>query len=84
MYTAMNVEKFFADQLLCGGWIVKQEVVQTIVDRANWSADEAGCLPSGRVSEVFGDDQGLVARFWQTFHRDLDHINIARKALART
>jgi len=83
MYTVANVEKFFSDQTLKGDWIVKQEIIQTILDRARRSADENGVLRSGGMQDVFAD-VGLVASFCHAISRDSTHADIALPAIRRS
>lgn len=80
MYTVTNVEKFFADQLLKGDWIVKQEIVQTIVARARENVDAFDFVLNGTYW-VFGGDVGLMASFGDAMGRDPVHQKIAAAAL---
>ena len=82
MYTVANVEKFFADQLLKGDWIVKQEIVQAIVARARENVDAYGFVLNG-TSWVFGGDKGLMASFDQAMGCDREHSEIASTALRK-
>lgn len=83
MYTVANVMKFFSDQILEGDWIVKQETVQLILDRARMSADKNGVLYSGGMQDVFGD-VGLVASFNYAISRDSTHADIALPAIRKS
>ena len=79
MYTVANVEKFFADQLLKGDWIVKQEIVQAIVARARENVDAFDFVLNG-LSWVFGGDVGLMASFDDAMGRDPAHQEVMATA----
>ena len=80
MYTVENVKKFFSDQFLYGNWIIKQEVAQAVVKRAEEDADEYGILNSGGMHSIFGGEEELVAAFRVVIGRRAHQI-IASAAL---
>lgn len=82
MFTIENVEKFFADQLLKGNWIVRQEIVQESIARARQDVDAYG-LVQHSASYVFNGDVGLMASFDDAMGRDLVHLEIAAAALGQ-